>query len=115
MAKRTKKRPGAMFFFDWLPALERLSDDEKGKLLYGALKYAENELFIPEFDDNSHVYYIWPMIQAAIDRDRDSYDKVLLEKSIAASYRYYTDECAKKGTTPMSYDEYRDIKYREAK
>lgn len=115
MAKRTKKRPGAMFFFDWIAAIERLSDADKGKLLFAALKYAENELANPEFDADSHVYYIWPMIQAAIDRDRDSYDNVLLEKSIAASYRYYTDECVKKCTTPMPYDEYREIKYREAK
>ena len=104
-----------MFFFDRIPSLERLSHADRGKLLFSALKYAENELFIPEFDDNSHVYYIWPMIQAAIDRDRDSYDKVLLEKSIAASYRYYTDECSRKGTAPMSFDEYREVKYRDAK
>lgn len=115
MAKKTKKRPGAMFFFDWIPSLERLSDADRGKLLFSALKYAENELYNPEFDDNSHVYYIWPMVQAAIDRDRDSYDKVLLEKSISANYRYYVDDCNRNGTTPMPFDEYKEIKYREAK
>lgn len=113
MAKRSKKRPGAMFFFDWVPALERLSDEDKGKLLFSALKYAENELCNPEFAVDSHIYYIWPMVQAAIDRDRDSYDKVVIEKSIAASYRYYEDECRRKGTTPMPYDDYKEVKYRE--
>lgn len=59
-------------YYDWLEAMEALSDGERGRLIVAALKYARGEV-LPELSGGER--YVWPMVRAQIDRDREAYSR----------------------------------------
>ena len=57
-------------YFSYLPGFEVLTDAETGRLIKGALLYAEKHT-APEFAGNER--YLWPLIKSQIDRDQAAY------------------------------------------
>ncbi len=57
-------------YLSYLEALEPFSDAERGRLMTGMLSYAATGT-VPSFAGNER--FIWPTIQAQIDRDQKAY------------------------------------------
>lgn len=57
-------------YYTYKDAFKELSDAEVGRLIKGALDYAEHKLE-PNFKGNER--FIWAMIKGQIDRDQDKY------------------------------------------
>jgi len=59
-------------YHDWLATFQGLGYDRAGRLLIAALEYDINGK-LPDLDGN--LKYVWPLIQATIDRNKESYNK----------------------------------------
>lgn len=97
------ERPGIMLYFELLPTIEELTDDEAGQLLRAMLNYGANGV-LPEFADRT-MKVIWNAIQPRIDHDAQRYQKVVLPKR---KYAAYCREEKKAGRTPKKFDEWFD-------
>ena len=81
-----KKRPGVMLYFDWIPALERLSPAERGELLMAVLTYAQNGKE-PVFNDRL-MLYAWACIRPHIDADEERYNQLVQQRRDAVNKRW---------------------------
>ena len=97
------ERPGIMLYFDLLPTVEELTDDEAGQLLRAMLNYGANGA-LPEFADRT-MKVIWKGIQPRLDHDAQRYQKVVLPRR---KYATYCREEKKAGRTPKKFDEWYD-------
>ena len=68
-----KKRPGVMFYFEWIEIVEELTAEEQGKLLMGALVYAKTGK-APNFTDRA-MRVAWRAMQTHVDADEDRYNE----------------------------------------
>ena len=59
-----------LFFDQYIPLVEGLSDEERGRLLWGMMRYAR-EGDEPNFTGNER--FIWPFVREDIDRDKIAY------------------------------------------
>ena len=59
-----------LFFDQYIPLVEGLTDAERGKLLWGMMRYARDGSE-PDFKSNER--YIWPFVREDIDRDKLAY------------------------------------------
>lgn len=96
-------RPGVMIYFDMMPAMKFLSYEQKGRLLEAILKYAESGEE-PYFDDPM-LGMAWYFIAPRIDKDGEVYDEKVEQKK----YAVYCREAKKKETTPLSFEEWRQL------
>lgn len=103
-----KERPGCLFYFEWIPVLEKLSDEERGQLLFAALKYAKTEE-LPAFESGSKPDLLWPLLENKMFLDGVRYELTVEEKKWAGKYARYKDEQEKMGKEPMSFDEYKEM------
>lgn len=97
------ERPGIMLYFDLLPTIEELTDNEAGQLLRSMLNYGANGA-IPDFADRT-MKVIWKTIQPRIDHDAQRYQKVVVPKR---KYATYCREEKRAGRTPKKFDEWCD-------
>lgn len=74
-------RPGVMFYFDLIPALEMLDDADAGRIFKAALEYGKCGT-LPELCGMAAV--AWAFIQPKIDRDGKSYQESVIDKKYAA-------------------------------
>lgn len=93
-----KKRPGIIIYFDMLPALDQLSDEQLGKVHRASLHYAANGT-IPDFNDEPFLKFVWELKKARIDADGISYQ----EKAASNLFGTYCREAKKRGIEPVSY------------
>lgn len=91
-------RPGVLFRFELLDALEQLDPADAGLLLLGAMRYGKDET--PPTFQNPLLSVIWPLIKTAVDRDAEAYDSKILQKK----YAVYVREAKKAGHDPMDFD-----------
>lgn len=91
-------RPGVLFYFDILPALEQLPYEAVGKLILSAFHYAKdgNE---PKFDDVS-LSFAWAFIKPLIDKDGQTYDI----KARRGQWLSYCKQCKRDGNEPLDFD-----------
>ena len=59
-----------LFFDQYIPLVESLTDAERGRLLWGMMRYARDGSE-PDFRGNER--YVWPFVREDIDRDKIAY------------------------------------------
>ena len=59
-----------LFFDQYIPLVEALNDEERGRLFWGMMKYAQYEIS-PKLPGNER--FVWPFIKEDIDRDKLAY------------------------------------------
>lgn len=105
------KRPGIMIYFDIRPALNRLYDDERGKLLLAMLDYGEQGI-IPDFSNDERcdmLEFAWEWIMPKLDHDGIRYEQTLHKNEYAA----YCSVEKRNGKEPRDYDGWLALKYME--
>ena len=95
------ERPGVLFRFELLDALEQLSPADAGELFVAAMKYGKDGT-VPAFQ-NPLLSIVWTFIKTAVDRDAESYDGKVLQKK----YAVYVREAKKVGAKTLSFDEWK--------
>lgn len=91
-------RPGVLFRFELLDALERLDPADAGRLFLGAMRYGKDGA-LPTFQ-NPLLSVVWPFIKTAVDHDAETYDSKILQKRFAV----YVREAKKAGLEPMAFE-----------
>lgn len=86
-----------MLYFNTRPALQWLSNEEKGILFEAILNYGELEV-VPEFE--GLLGMAWSFIQPLLDRDAASYETTVKKRRYAG----YCKSCKEKGVEPLSMD-----------
>lgn len=95
------KRPGIMIYFDDIkPALNRMDDEQCGRLLRAIVSYAETGKK-PETDGVEGL--VFDMLSPKIDRDGKRYDESCEQRR----YAVYVREKKKHGEAFLSFDEWR--------
>lgn len=95
------ERPGILFRFELLDALEQLDPADAGTLFVSAMRYGRYG-DVPTFQ-NPVVSVIWPFVKSAVDRDAESYNN----KTAQRRYAVYVREAKRKDESPMSFDEWK--------
>ena len=95
-------KPGVMFYFDVRPCIKRLDINEKGRLFEAILDYGEFGI-VPDLGGALGV--AWDFIQPKLDRDAGRYDKQVEQKQFAV----FSREVRKKGSNPISFDEWKSL------
>lgn len=94
-------RPGVLFRFELLDALEQLDPADAGQLFLCAMRYGKDGT--PPAFQNPLLSVVWPFIKTAVDHDAEAYDGKILQKR----YAVYVRETRKTGAEPVSFDEWR--------
>lgn len=94
------ERPGTMFYFDIIPVLDELTDEQVGQIFRGALKYAKDG-DEPQLDSQI-LRIVWAQLKQSLDRDSEHYAEVCAKNS----YRIYCRWEKEKGREPLPYDEW---------
>ena len=94
-----KKRPGVMFYFEWIQIMEELTTAEQGALLMGALIYGKTGK-VPTFTDRA-MRVAWRTIQSHVDADEDRYNERVQKGEESANRRW---EGKKKQSAPLTGD-----------
>lgn len=81
-----KKRPGVMFYFEWIEIVEELTAEEQGKLLMGALIYARTGK-APNFTDRA-MRVAWRAMQSHVDADEERYNERVQKGEESANRRW---------------------------
>lgn len=93
-----------MFYFEIIPALSEMSDQQVGQFFRAALQYAKDGTK-PELKDAA-LRIMWPMIQARLDADGERYISVSAENSAKRRYSGYKSKCRESGREPLSFAEW---------
>ena len=95
-----KQRPGVMLYFDTLcPALARLTNEQRGKLLQGIVEYAQTGA-IPQLDGLEGMAF--DMLRPSIDRDGERYEY----RRMHGQYMAYCRAAKDHGEIPISEEEF---------
>lgn len=95
------ERPGILFRFELLDALEQLAPADVGNLFLSVMRYGKDGV-LPEFK-NPVLSVLWPFLKSAADRDAESYDS----KTAQRRYALYCREMKRKEETPLSFDDWK--------
>lgn len=104
MSKQRKERPGFVLYFDLYPALQLLSDSQRGRMLSAMFEYGTSGLY-PDFDYNTEpqLCMAWAMIQPRLDNDSEKYE----ERKLNNTYASYCAACNRNGETPKVFEEWK--------
>ena len=94
-----KQKPGVMIYFEMLPVLELLKDEEKGALFHAILVYGADGT-CPNL--SGKLALMWPLIQQRLDRDCVRYRAVVTQRKYAA----YTRWAKEHQEEPMLFDDW---------
>lgn len=94
-------RPGVLFRFELLDAIEQLDPEDAGRLFVGALRYGERGE-MPNFQ-NPLLSIVWAMLKPSIDADGERY----AEKVLQTRYATYVRETKKAEQKPLSFEGWR--------
>ena len=95
------ERPGILFRFELLDALEQLAPADVGNLFLSVMRYGKDGV-LPEFK-NPVLSVLWPFLKSAADRDAESYDS----KTAQRRYALYCREMKRKEETPLSFEDWK--------
>lgn len=104
MRDRKKQRPGVMIYFEIIPVLSEMTDQQVGQFFRAALLYARDGVK-PEFTDSA-LRMVWPMVQARLDADGERYTAVSTVNSAKRRYAGYVGKCRESGREPLSFAEW---------
>lgn len=91
-----------MFYFDLIPALEGLSDKQRGRILYGLLCYARDGKQ-PNFEDDQILKALWPLMASRNDADAKRYEKQSQRNRYKAKFGRYREATKTAGKQPLSF------------
>lgn len=94
-----KFRPGVITYFSMRTAIDRLTDDQAGKLYKAVLAYGQ-EGKEPPFGNDFALQLMWDVIKPQIDVDGENYTK----KVESGSYAAYCKKAKKAGVSVVEYD-----------
>ena len=77
------ERPGVLFRFELLDALEQLDPADAGQLFIAAMRYGKDGT-APTFQ-NPLLSVVWSLVRPAVDRDAESYDGKVLQKNMLST------------------------------
>lgn len=97
-AKKAKKKPGVMLYFDLAPTFEAMSGDDCRELVLAILHYAE----LKQDDHPKGCSYFWGTIKRRIDDD----DAAYYDRVNRSGYEGYKAQAERDGKTPLSYAEW---------
>ena len=80
-----ENKPGVMIYFDMLPALESLSNTDKGILFEAILRYGKYRV---ESKLTPKTQVIWPLIRFRLDTDEMRYANTVVRRRYAAYVRW---------------------------
>ena len=103
--QRKKQRPGVMLYFEFIPALACLTNEQRGRLLYAALLYAQDGTS-PQIDDDPVLSALWPLVQSRADADGIKYDKICRTAQLRRRYGIYKQIQERKGEEVLPFDEW---------
>ena len=109
MAKNAnKERPGIIFRFDWLCALERMSAEGRSCFVLAALHRGRDPTFEPDLtgldiSDQIRIETLWTVADPTIDSDAEGWAAGVLQRQFAG----YASACARRGEEPMSFEDYK--------
>lgn len=92
-------------YFELIPALARLTDAQRGRLLYAALLYGRDGT-APQIDDDLTLTALWPLVQSRSDADADKYDKRCREARLRRRYGIYKQLQERTDGEILSWDEW---------
>ena len=95
-------RPGVLFYFDMLSALDQLPYAAAGELMLKALHYARDGME-PVFEDGS-LSFAWQFVKASVDRDGAAYD----EKRQRGDWLTYCRRCKRDGIEAADFETWRE-------
>jgi len=95
-----KTCPGVMLYFDVLPAIIKLSREDRGDLFLAILKYAQ---FGEEMELSASAEISFEFIRPRIDRDAKEYE----QKVQRNTYAVYCRENRNEGTKKLTFDEWK--------
>ena len=104
MLDRKKQRPGVMIYFEIIPVLAEMTDQQVGQFLRAALLYARDGVQ-PEFTDVA-LRMVWPMVKTRLDADGERYAAVSAVNSAKRRYAGYAAKCREGGRDPLSFAEW---------
>jgi hypothetical protein len=94
-------RPGIVFYFEFLPAFEKMDPAEVGGLFLGAMRYAQTGE-VPEFEGVAAI--VWELVRPGIDRDAANYE----EKVALSRWKNYVKSCKKDGLEPLDFEKWKN-------
>lgn len=102
MAKRKeqKKRPGVVFYFDLMDALEKLTPEQRGEIFWSGMCYARDSVK-PNFN-NQVTDLVWSMVKPRIDQDGEAYRL----KNLKTRYAGYVSARQRQGMDPLDFEEW---------
>ena len=74
-----------MIYFDMLPVLRMLTNEETGILFLTIMEYAQTGVFPPLPE---RLAYLWPTVQYRLDQDRERYLITVIKRKYAAYARW---------------------------
>lgn len=95
-------RPGVLFYFDTIPALDQLPYAAVGELMLKALHYARDGVE-PVFEDGS-LSFAWQFVKVSVDRDGAAYD----EKRQRGDWLTYCRRCKRDGIEAVDFETWRE-------
>lgn len=99
MKKEKSSKPGVMIYFDIRRQVERLSDEQRGKLFTAILDFAELGKE-PMLDDMTGMCF--DGLRPRIEKDGKKYE----DKVQKSKYAVYVRETEKHGEIPLDYTEW---------
>ena len=107
MRRAKDKRPGIMVYFDCMPIVKALNDDEAGKMFKAMLDYGRDRIE-PDFADNRLLLMAWGTIKQKVDDDGFRYEEKCRDKAHAREYGVYKQKQKAAGKDYLSWEEYQE-------
>ena len=107
MDERKTERPGAMLYFELLPAIDSMTDAAAGQFIKGILHFARDETE-PDFSHDQGLSMVWPLVRERLKNDRERYLSISMNNSLKRQYAGYKAKCREQGQDSLSFTEWKE-------
>lgn len=98
-----------MVYFDWITATKALTYEEKGRLIDGMIAYACGM----EYTLTGNEKFVFPVFQAQLDRDIESYADVSQKRRSASEKRWKKEKASDSISTQKDANASRSMQYKD--
>lgn len=112
MSQPKKQQPGVMFYFDLIPAVKELTQEERADIFLAILEYAKDGT-IPDFSSHA-LKSIFPLIKSRIDNDKQKYTEKCEKNELNAKYKAYRAKRIEAGSDFWDFEEWKEHYYEQA-
>ena len=107
MNERRKERPGAILYFELIPAFDSMTDEAAGKFIKGILHFARDETE-PDFSGEQGLSMLWPIVRERLENDRERYITISINNSQKRKYSAYIAKRRENGQDYLSFAEWKE-------